>query len=260
MRVHFFRLSSRQARRRARAFTLVELLVVIGVVAVLIAILLPVLGKARAQANRVACLSNIRQLGGAILMYCNDNEGYFPTCAYWESLSYVPYPEDWIHWQSNRRLEDSAIAKYVGRGEKLKALLRCPADNFDARKTSTAAYPGQGPYLYSYGMNDGAGVNGRGPFPAGRPERTKINQWRAPSRKILLTENAEDISTAGGWSQSRMTRRHGAGIARGSGTPGTPAGRTIGINVSAAFFDGHAESVDEDYARHPLFHRRPDLE
>ena len=79
--------------------------------------------------------SNIRQLGTGILMYYNDNDGYFPTCAVWSTgASYVPYPEDWVHWQANRNLDDSAIAKYVGRGEKLKRILRCPADSFEGEK------------------------------------------------------------------------------------------------------------------------------
>src|SRR5436190_20521605 len=94
-------------------FTLVELLVVVGIIAVLIAILLPVLGKARAAANRAVCLSNIKQLYNGILMYCNDNNGYFPTCAYaQDNVAYIQYSEDWIWWESNRNLDDSAIAKY----------------------------------------------------------------------------------------------------------------------------------------------------
>jgi prepilin-type N-terminal cleavage/methylation domain-containing protein len=58
-----------------RGFTLVELLVVIGIIAVLIGVLLPTLGKARDAANRSACLSNIRQLSNAWIMYANDNKG-----------------------------------------------------------------------------------------------------------------------------------------------------------------------------------------
>src|SRR5512145_2434854 len=63
---------------RRRAFTLVELLVVIGIVTVLIAMLLPALTKARKQAVAVACASNMRQIGGAMLMYANANKGKLP--------------------------------------------------------------------------------------------------------------------------------------------------------------------------------------
>src|SRR3954470_12477552 len=64
--------------RRRQAFTLVELLVVIGIIALLISILLPALGRAQRQARITACLSNERQLALALMMYCQDNQGYFP--------------------------------------------------------------------------------------------------------------------------------------------------------------------------------------
>ena len=64
--------------RKNHAFTLVELLVVIGIIAVLIAMLLPALNKARKAAINVQCLSNIRQIATAALMYAGENKGILP--------------------------------------------------------------------------------------------------------------------------------------------------------------------------------------
>jgi prepilin-type N-terminal cleavage/methylation domain-containing protein len=233
-------------------FTLVELLVVIGIIALLIGILLPVLTKARAQANRTVCLSNIRQLGHAIIMYTNDNDGWFPTCAYGATgVSHVHYPDDWIHWQQSRRIDDSAIAKYAGRDENLRRLLRCPADSFDGRKAGPGMLS-EGPYLYSYAMNNVAGVNWK-PYPEGGG-RSKLNQWRAPSKKILLTERMEKFNIMPVWSYaSPLAHRHGVGRFH-KDVPGFPEmalGANAGVNVSAAFFDGHAEAIDQDFSYDP---------
>jgi prepilin-type N-terminal cleavage/methylation domain-containing protein len=242
------------------AFTLVELLVAIGIIAVLIAVLLPTLNRARAAANRTVCLSNIRQLGIGMLMYCNDNRGYFPTCASPEGSAFIRYPDDWLHWQANRNLDESAIAKYVGRGEKLKNLLRCPADTFDGRKTMPGFSNGQGPYLYSYSMNNYLAENTRGGEPAGA--RTKITEWRSPSRKIMLTEGTGDLPgsfySPTWYYGSPVTRRHGTARFH-KNIPGFPEmsfGNMLGANVSALFLDGHADSIDQDFAYDPIHENR----
>ncbi len=60
-----------------KAFTLIELLVVIAIIAILLSILLPALNKARQQARKVVCASNIRQLHLANTQYAHDNAGYY---------------------------------------------------------------------------------------------------------------------------------------------------------------------------------------
>jgi prepilin-type N-terminal cleavage/methylation domain-containing protein len=65
--------------RRGKGFTLIELLVVIAIIAILAAILFPVFARAREQARKTVCVSNLRQNGTAILMYTQDYDEMLPA-------------------------------------------------------------------------------------------------------------------------------------------------------------------------------------
>ncbi len=63
---------------RSRAFTFAGLLIIIAVLAILAAMLLPALAKAKARAQRIRCMNNLKQCGLAFLIWSGDHEDHFP--------------------------------------------------------------------------------------------------------------------------------------------------------------------------------------
>jgi type II secretory pathway pseudopilin PulG len=113
--------------RRPTAFTLVELLVVIGIIALLISILLPSLSKAREQAVKVQCASNMRQWGSALQQYVSANKGLFPHNG--RIVPGCPNPGFDLSWSSSILTQFYAdyLTKTKADGEKQNdSVLFCP--------------------------------------------------------------------------------------------------------------------------------------
>jgi prepilin-type N-terminal cleavage/methylation domain-containing protein len=76
-----------------RAFTLIELLVVVAIIGILASILFPVFSRARENARRASCGSNLRQLGLAIMQYTQDYDEHYPKSSATGSNYWT-----WIIW------------------------------------------------------------------------------------------------------------------------------------------------------------------
>jgi len=212
---------------REPGFTLIELLVVIAVIALLMGILLPALNRAREQARKIACLSNMRQMGLAVTAYLTDSEYRLPP-----SSCHIDDPND--HWLR-------ILTGYT----REQLLFRCPSDtakdfvNWDrpldeqkeARYSSFAVNALLDPVHFRYG--------------ARRNRYNDTNQIRHPTATIWISEapdtdnfNLADHIHPEIWEGSIEYARQFVAWDRHKGTS------------NYLFADGHAENMklEETYA------------
>ncbi len=238
-----------------KAFTLIELLVVIAIIAILAAILFPVFAQARAKARQTACLSNMKQIGLAVVQYTQDYDEMMPANT--SPNTSIPPP-------NNPRLSAfERVLPYIKNGD----ILHCPDDDTsdDSPSGRYAIYKDQNGlpasgrgififvsyYLTGFGESNGAGW---GLFQG--PDPNNLNAQPVPLADC--TSPADTIMFAERRSREKEGQNHDPNLDRGSATPtggdsfdanGTAgAGGNIGgvtrrHNEGAvyAFVDGHAK-------------------
>lgn len=132
--------------RSARAFTLIELLVVIAIISILAAILFPVFARARENARKATCTSNLRQLGMAMAMYSQDYDENYPVCNFSDTLTGAP-PNTHFDSAGKPIFLPDLLAPYV----KAQGVFLCPT--MRAQPDRKALYPTDYNFLCIHGWH-----------------------------------------------------------------------------------------------------------
>ena len=122
-------------KTKNNGFTLIELLITISIVLILGASVLPVLSKAREISKRQVCLSNLKQIGIAFLLYVQDYDDYFP-CAQ------DPVNTNPTYWLWMGRGWRKFVSAYIGVSNPMitSKILTCPSDKTAPNKWESTSY------------------------------------------------------------------------------------------------------------------------
>lgn len=213
-------------------FTLIELLVVIAIISILAAILFPVFARARENARRVSCISNLKQMGTAVMMYVQDYDEMYPP----RGISSTATPPDGHFWYTGSWFWPQLLYSY----HKDNEVFFCPSTPDEKRKSDNRAAPFAGNY----------GANGliMPPETYNYPY-VRMAAIHSPSSKYLIMD-AGTYSIA----PDRMEDGSSGNIKNPSGNqnylPGTGSLGIVGDTVSKPI----SEKLQADYESGRHFH------
>lgn len=174
-------------------FTLVELLVVIAIIAILASILLPALNKAKGMARQITCLNNQKQIGTALMMYVDNNEGILPPQAHYNCAN--PY---WNRLLATSGLGPSDDYDYYsangGKEFKKTIFFNCP--EVGASGALAKAHHGLGDYGFQ--TSHGAYYPGS-PHAIDRQTGVKLLEIKTPSQSMYDTDACQPDDKTTNW-------------------------------------------------------------
>ena len=161
-------------RSPKRGFTLIELLVVIAIIAILAAILFPVFARARENARKATCQSNLKQLATGCLMYLQD---YDERNFSWFSNG-VGGPLDMTQ-PDDGNMRQGAWRTLVQPYVKNWNVLLCPSSSIDGKSRNTGGWL-PAAWAYSWNMTR---------FGDGRPDNRIMADFPVPAETIMLSDS-----------------------------------------------------------------------